>query len=184
MDQQQQLHCGRATNNRFFSCPPLMADGRAFTDYRPKGVQALQDIVPLSKGSYELRQHMEAHGNDLIDRARSATYATNSCGPCKPPYARGTLLPERTTEGCSQNACVFRETDPDGIGMGRDFGAYGGDDHAYAAFLHTKDAEQAALAEPPCAHAFDPFNEFPLPFDMAHRDGARRLVSPEGGSDV
>ena len=29
------MSCYRTTNNKFFTAPPRMADGRHFTDYRP-----------------------------------------------------------------------------------------------------------------------------------------------------
>lgn len=171
------MECGRATNNLFPGCPPLMADGRAFTDYRPKGVQALQDVVPLNKGSYELRQHMEAHATDMIARRRAHTYAENVCGPCKEPYERGTLLSEHSSETCGVNACRFELADANGLGLGREFGGFDGADQAYARFLEDKRLEQAGMAQTPCARAFDPFLEFPMRSER--RDGAR-LVSPAG----
>ena len=30
------LNCYRTSNNKFFNAPPMMADGRNFTDYRPQ----------------------------------------------------------------------------------------------------------------------------------------------------
>ena len=168
----------RATNNRFPSCPPMMSDSRNFTDHRPKGVQALQDIVPLNKGSYDFRQQLEAHGSSMIQDLRRSTYAHNVCGPCKQPYEKGTLMPELATESCGHNACAFVQASENGVGLGRDFGESADAANAYAAFLEEKRREQATLARLPCNLAYDPFKDFPLRYDGP---SAGRLESPLGG---
>ena len=76
------MSCDRVTNNVYHSCPPLMSDGRAFTDHRPKGLVALQDIVPLSLGSYDYRQHMEQNGERFQMAERKRVFEKNACGPC------------------------------------------------------------------------------------------------------
>ena len=155
----------RATNNIYLNCPPMMSDGRAFTDYRPKGVQALQDIVPLNKGSYEFRQHLEAHGKGLMSSMRAMAYANNTCGPCQDPYSTGTLVKELSRESCGPNSCAFVQENQDGIGLGRDFGESHESAENYAEFLEEKRREQAELAKPPCNVSYDPFRDFPMKYD-------------------
>lgn len=174
--------CMRATNNRFFDCPPLMADGRAFTDYRPKGVQAIEDIVPLHKGSYDILQHFESRGVELIDEQRAKTFDKNVCAPCV-----DTVLRERDEQRCSANACsaeVSQHDDPvHGLGQGRDYSisepysfAAPSDSKEYARFDSDADTYNLTLnlhQQPPCAHMVDPFN----PFDL---DLSDRLAHPRG----
>jgi hypothetical protein len=118
------MSCDRVTNNKFPSCPPLMSDGRAFTDHRPKGLVAVQDIVPTNLTSYEYRQHMERNGELVQSAMRRQVYEKNACGPCdskKPP--------ELGVERCGLNTCAFLQTSPDGIGLGRDFGMHISSEH-------------------------------------------------------
>ena len=136
----------RATDNFYRSCPALMSDGRAFTDYRPKGVQALQDIVPLHKGSYEFRQHLEKHGGTIVDTMRRQAYQMNNCGPCssfKPPVG------ELALEVCSPNACEFVQGAADGLGLGREQGETMHSKDSYDEFIASKKAEQAEFAKVP-----------------------------------
>lgn len=147
----------RATDNYYRNCPAIMSDGRAFTDYRPRGVQALQDIVPLHKSSYEFRQHLEKHGDGIVDNMRTSAYSMNNCGPCssfKPAVG------ELAKEVCSPNACEFVQGAEDGIGLGREFGETMASKDAYNAFLAKKKAETEELQKPPCNAATDPFVEF------------------------
>ena len=167
----------RATNNMYPNCPPLMSDSRAFTDHRPKGVQALQDIVPLNKGSYELRQHMEKHGQGVVGDLRRAAYAANTCGPCVSPYATGTLVPEMSRESCGPNSCMFVQEHPEGLGMGRNFGENIDTADSYALFITEKRREQEELTKPPCNLAYDPFQDFPIKYTG---DGAGRPANPDG----
>ena len=168
----------RASNNRYPNCPPMMSDGRAFTDYRPKGVQAIQDVVPLNKGSYEYRQHLESHGDALITGVRRDAYTRNTCGPCKLPYAQGTVPPELARESCGPNACSFVQESVDGIGMGRNFGETPEVEAAYHDFYNAKMREQVELSREPCDLSYDPFRDFPVRYAGP---GPGRLESPEGG---
>ncbi len=168
----------RATNNLWTNCPPIMADGRAFTDYRPKGVQVIQDIVPLNKGSYEYREYMESHGDRVMMNQRRVAYATNTCGPCKKPYAKGTLVPELSRETCGVNSCEFVQESVDGVGLGRNFGESLESAYGYTDFLDHKRKEQDELEKPPCNIAYDPFHDFPVRYDGP---GSGRLAIPEGG---
>lgn len=143
----------------------MMSDGRSFTDYRPKGVHVIQDIVPLNKGSYEYRQHLEKHGNGLIKDLRRMTYANMTCGPCETPFATGTMAKELASESCGHNSCSFTQVSPDGIGMGRDFGESLESAENYHAFIEAKKNEQKQLMKPPCNVSYDPFKDFPINYD-------------------
>ena len=158
-----------------------MADGRAFTDYRPKGVQALQDVVPLNKGSYEYREYMERNGTQLVGEARKSAYVANVCGPCKAPYDQGTVPDELSVERCNYNSCEYVQKSPDGIGLGRSFGENQETRVAFGEFYRAKQAEQRELSKAPCDYEFDPFIYFPTVYSGV---GAGRLQSPDGDGSI
>ena len=102
-----------------------MADGRMFTDYRPRCDANLQYQAPMS-GSHEYRQFLIANGQRIIDEGRSAAAASALCGPCVQPYDQGTMAPEVDRFVCDKLSCA-RVTVPGAnpalaIGTGRDYG--------------------------------------------------------------
>lgn len=80
---QPSTSCYKASNNKYFNCPPLMADGRHFTDYRPQ----CQVMASLSKKtrfhcSLQQRLFLTTHGAKLIQENQKAACVKNSCAPC------------------------------------------------------------------------------------------------------
>ena len=137
-------NCERMSDNKHFECPPRMADGRLFTDYRPRcdvnyGVDGLKSTA-IGMDSYAYRQFLIANASKLMTSQRSAAYNIASCGPCKEPYNVGTMLPEQNIVRCDKQTCKFSVQNPQGLGTGRDYGA--GSSSAQADFLKYKHAEQ------------------------------------------
>ena len=97
------MQCKKASDNKYNNCPPLMADGRMFTDYRPRcianfavaGGASLPGNFDLPN-SYEYRQYLIKNASDIMAKNRQMAYQNNACGPCTNPYNEGTMLPEQS----------------------------------------------------------------------------------------
>lgn len=133
--------CSRTSSNKHFDCPPRMADGRLFTDYRPRcDVNFIRgDGVP--RDSYEYRQFLMNNADGLMAAWRGDAYAGARCGPCVPPYNVGTMLPEQNRVKCDAKTCTTGDAVPFGLGQGRDYGLV-----PDAQFLGFKQREQQELA--------------------------------------
>lgn len=115
------LACDKTSENRFFNCPPKMADGRNFTDYRPRCFANADDLkAPMN--SYEYRQYMINNAEKIMQNNIIRVTKENSCGPCVEPYNQGTMLPEQTMIECNGSTCSFSTNNPNGLGMGRNYG--------------------------------------------------------------
>jgi hypothetical protein len=107
-------------------CPTRMADGRAFTDYRPRCVvnaelmQALHQNK-MVQSSYESRLFLQHNADQWIEQERSrALQNLIPCAPCKRPFSDpGTMLPERYVVRCDGVSCSRSEVNPLGVGDGR-----------------------------------------------------------------
>lgn len=100
-------------------CPLKMADGRAFTDYRPR---CAIDFEAISKNSYDYRQYMIQNAEAIMQKNRNVAYDANKCGPCVAPFNQGTMLPEQSMIKCNASTCTFSLVNPNGLGMGRQYG--------------------------------------------------------------
>lgn len=157
--------CTRASENKNYDCPPRMADGRLFTDYRPKcdanyadylhlqGLPAAREAAQqkpqaqsASMDSYSYRQYLITNADKLMLSERAGTYKRAVCGPCVEPYYSGTMLPEQAKVICNAQTCSVVPTgNPMGVGIGRDYGETQSSASMRNAFLQTKAAEQQAL---------------------------------------
>jgi hypothetical protein len=114
--------CYKSTNNKYFNCPPRMADGRHFTDYRPHcDVNNLVASNNNLVSSYDYRQYMIQNSEKLMDLNRSYATMMNSCGPCVQPYEQGTMLPEQSRVECDKNVCASSLNVLNGLGQGRTY---------------------------------------------------------------
>lgn len=99
--------CSRTSDNRYFDCPARMADGRLFTDYRPRcafvATQA-RGMAPVS--NHTARQLMTKGADALIARDRREAKARAACGPCTRPPP-DTMLPPAMLQKCDARACAF-----------------------------------------------------------------------------
>ena len=179
--------CTRTSENRHYDCPPRMADGRIFTDYRPRcdiNYSALGDRLKTGISSYDYRQVLIASAEQIISDQRSVAYNNALCGPCMAPYDSGTMLPESSRMVCTAQTCAVKVGDPAGLGMGRDYG-----DQEYSAskgaFMQQKLAEQAAMAKSANCCGSGPQADTAYygggaPLPSSPSDPAWRLASPSG----
>lgn len=172
--------CERPSNNQYFNCPPRMADGRHFTDYRPRCTQQFQDKISNSlMSSYDYRMFLQNNASDLILRNASSAYTQNRCGPCVEPYEQGTMLPEFEKQTCNARTCSFGVSDPYGLGLGRNFGEE--DDEAKQAFLTAKQKETLYFKQNAqcCGTVQDEMQYYPI--DGVVASGYARPAMPGGG---
>ena len=115
--------CTRSSDNKHFNCPPHMADGRHFTDYRPRCLinLATTTVENNTMNSYEFRQYLVHNADNIMRQNKIAVYQENLCGPCMDPYDIGTMLPEQTIVECNANTCKTFTNDPNGLGVGRQY---------------------------------------------------------------
>ena len=111
--------CYKTSNNKYFQCPPLMSDGRAFTDYRPNcfmnnSVRSKNDI----NNSFQYRMYLTNNAEKIMDINRTYACQKNCCGPCQKPYNIGTMLPLKNTTKCNSSSCGTLVTDPNRLGTG------------------------------------------------------------------
>jgi hypothetical protein len=107
-------------NNKYTTCPPRMSDGRHFTDYTPRCGIRLNELAskqPLN--SYELRQYLIHHADEIMATNLQAAVERNACGPCVAPWNKGTMLPESSFVECNKNTCRVVAGTPEGLGQGR-----------------------------------------------------------------
>jgi hypothetical protein len=98
-------------------CPNRMADGRHFTDYRPRCSQVLS--MPTPMGSFEFRQHLIHNAVKIMDASRNSSIAHNSCPGCPDADDQGTMLAEQYMTTCTKQTCWVTPNDHCGLGTGR-----------------------------------------------------------------
>lgn len=125
----------------FINCPPRMADGRNFTDYRPR---CFQQYIMEDKlmSSFEQRMFLTQNAEDIMKKNAAQAYMTNRCGPCEEPFDVGTMLPENIKQVCNETTCSFNVSNPYGLGLGREFVMSDEDKQFRAQFLAEKEKEQ------------------------------------------
>ena len=114
--------CYKTSNNKHFGCPPRMADGRHFTDYRPSC--HINNIIRTGNNvlnSFQYRNFLTSNANELMNLNRNYACQKNCCGPCKEPYHSINTLPEVNKVKCNANTCELVAFDPNGLGQGRIF---------------------------------------------------------------
>jgi hypothetical protein len=111
--------CMRTTDNRT-ACPPRMADGRAFTDYRSRGA-SMPASLSATYGNEQARLWLMSNGESLIANARQSSLHKNSCNSCNAAtMVNGDVVPEAATQICTAEACgVATLRVPGGMGLGR-----------------------------------------------------------------
>ena len=193
--QQQPTSCGpcvRGSDNRSWGCPPRMADGRLFTDYRPRCDANMQFAAPMS-GSYEYRQFLISNGQNIIDANREAASSVAACGPCVSPLYRATMVPEADRVVCDKVSCA-RITTQDGrggygIGTGREYGMTAESKAQEDAFMAALTQQQQQLSSPGanccgCASAGQGDFGASYPGAVAAPPGPARWASPGGGTPM
>lgn len=124
-----------------------MADGRLFTDYRPRCDINLQYQPRLVIGSYEYRQYLIRNAENVIGEHRNSAYTTAFSGPCVQPYETATMLPEADAFMCDKVSCKRESRNSAGLGTGRDYGMLPDNKRALDAFLAEQSAAQKRLQD-------------------------------------
>tara|TARA_Y100000590_G_C15667566_1_gene995056 strand:- start:956 stop:1495 length:540 start_codon:yes stop_codon:yes gene_type:complete len=117
------IECYKTSNNKHFGCPPRMADGRHFTDYRPSC--HINNIIRTGNNvmnSFQYRLFLSRNASELMDINRDYACKKNCCGPCQEPYHSINTLPEVNKVKCDSHNCEIVAYDPSGLGQGRIFG--------------------------------------------------------------
>ena len=165
--------CYKTSNNKYFDCPPKMADGRHFTDYRPNcDTQNLIRTKNNISNSFQYRMFLTHNASDLIEQNRAYACKKNCCGPCQKPYDIGTMLPEQSVVKCDTNSCTVSSNDTSGLGQGRVYSDTP---------LHCPNWPESLPVNQPknyCTPASDNFNYYP---SSKNYKQMTRLTSPGGG---
>lgn len=114
--------CTNAATSAAGECPPRMADGRLFTDYRPRCDRNLAYAAPMT-GSWDYRQFLIGNGDRIIDVDRTRLERVARCAPCVPGH--GTMAPEADRVVCDKVSCTRIQPgkpNPFAIGTGREYG--------------------------------------------------------------
>jgi hypothetical protein len=105
-----------------------MADGRAFTDYRPRCIvnaELMQSVAGqnMIQSSYESRMYLQSQADKVMEQERQkAVDRLIPCAPCQRPFSDpGTMLPERYVVRCDGVTCSRNEVYPGGVGDGRNY---------------------------------------------------------------
>lgn len=106
-------NCNRTTNNKYFNCPPLMSDGRQFTDYRSHNY--VNDLIQQSnntKSNYEYRQFLIHNASKIMKMNNDYMNTMNGCNECN-----ATPVPFKTECKINQSYSNCYVKDNNGIGL-------------------------------------------------------------------
>ena len=114
--------CYKASNNKYFDCPPRMSDGRHFTDYRPNcEINSMIKMDNKITNSFEYRNFLQQNANKLLDINRKHACQKNCCITCKENFSDSTMLPEQYKVSCDKHTCTRMLNEPTGLGDGRTY---------------------------------------------------------------
>ena len=109
------MNCYRTSNNKFFTAPPRMADGRHFTDYRPNcHVNNMMRNNNEIYNSFDYRLFLSRNADNIMDANRKHAHLKNAVTKCKQPYETGTMLPEQDRVLCDKHNCKVIENNKNG----------------------------------------------------------------------
>jgi hypothetical protein len=103
----------KTSDNVNLDFPARMADGRAFTDYRPNCL--MNHDISQNKNSFEYRYFLEKNGNKLEQAILNKLDESLKCNDCNAQ----TVLPVQTIQNCNKGMCSIKLNDPNGLGLGR-----------------------------------------------------------------
>lgn len=182
MSQRECSDCSRVSNNKHFNCPPNMADGRHFTDYRPRCMANFVFPENESLNSYEYRQYLIHNADTLIKENQIRAYKANMCGPCVEPFDIGTMLPEQNMVSCDASTCKTFLSDQNGLGTGRMYNTVPKNTTPRNEFLRGKQNEQTYMRQFTNCCTSDEDNLQYYPWDgQVTEEQVGRLSVPGGG---
>lgn len=174
--------CARVSDNKNFNCPPKMADGRHYTDYRPRCLINYLSPNDQPLNSYEYRQFLINNAEKIMYQNMNNAYKLNACGPCEDPYNVGTMLPEQNMVSCDASTCKMFQNDQNGLGVGRQYQPVDVKSVFQQKFLADKELEQKYFKNTLncCSTPVDDLNYFPLDMNAENGQGSR-FAMPSGG---
>jgi hypothetical protein len=99
-----------------------MSDGRQITDYRPNCLSTyLSAAGAQPRNSFDQRMFLVRNAESLIQKDRQRVLEVMGCTSCDAPYNPGTMLPEQAVQSCNLNTCSTIVTNPQGLGLGRNY---------------------------------------------------------------
>ena len=172
--------CKKTSDNRHFSCPSRMSDGRHFTDYRPQCTLNNQIRAQNNNlSSYDYRMHLTKNAEKIMAGNRQNADAQNRCGPCVEPYYKGTMLPEKYIVNCDGEKCTTTLNDPNGLGHGRKYN----DDQEKGGYEQWNQKKQDELANVPCCgKSSDNMGYYSI--DKKIKNDSTRLTVPSGATPM
>ena len=118
--------CYKTSDNKYSDCPPRMADGRHFTDYRPTNqMELLLAADNKTHNSFQLRQFLQHNGTALMGKNREFAVKANGCSNCAQSpkgvegFDNGTMLPEKYVQHTTPTGVTVKLNDANGVGLGR-----------------------------------------------------------------
>jgi hypothetical protein len=114
--------CERKPSRVDGQCPVYnMADGRHFTDYRPRCAQnnSMVENSPDDLNTYEYRMYLQHNATKLMNENKGVAGDNNKCEPCFDFNEDGTMLPEVNKFDCNSKTCSLVNNKSNGIGTGR-----------------------------------------------------------------
>ena len=114
-----QQQCDNCLDPSFnVECPPRMADGRLFTDYRPRCVvnDTLIDSNNKTMSSLNQRKHLTHNGEEIIKANMLNAMKSSQCHAIEPT---DTQIPMAFRQTCDTNVCNFTRVDDTGLGLTR-----------------------------------------------------------------
>ena len=109
--------CDKTSNNKYFNCPPRMADGRHFTDYRPNSYS--NNLIRMSNniiGSYDYRQYLINNAGKLMQDNRLYVNEKNGCSVSTTVKCNAQHVPFQNQCNVSLNNMECNVVNPQGVG--------------------------------------------------------------------
>lgn len=136
------------------------------------------------------RQYLIRNASAIIDSDRKNAQLKADCGPCKQPYAQGTIPPPKEIVSCNNTNCQVNPVNVDGIGRVVNYQAKSLQDvneitDAYSAFLSVKQHEQEANfasenAKQECCDGSRPFDPIYYSLEAFDELVKKRPAYPSG----
>jgi hypothetical protein len=117
------MYHGKSANNRYANSPARMADGRNFTDFRQHCVTEaeLRQQAGTRTTDFAYRAFLQNNGTTIMQNLRSTMTDANSFRLA--PSQKSVVIPERFITICNSSTCTKSESNPSGLGNGRNNGS-------------------------------------------------------------
>lgn len=109
--------CDRTSNNKYFNCPPMMSDGRHFTDYRPN--YYINNLIRMSSNtlnSYDYKQYLIHNASKLMEENKNYSIEKNGCSVSGLYKCNAKNVPYQNECNVSLSNMECREINRNGVG--------------------------------------------------------------------